>query len=158
MLAAACYGCASAMIDDMPKDRPQPVRFERRLCRFLFSTILGCTLTASAWAATTFNSVYISEFLAANQHTLPDNDGEYSGWIELYNAGADTVNLAGWFLSDTPTNLTKWSFPGVGILPGNFLVIFASGKARTNDLAHLHTNFQLAKDGGYLALSGPATN
>jgi len=105
-----------------------------------------------------FNSVYISEFLADNRHTLQDSDGNYSGWIELYNGGFDVVNLAGWFLSDSSTNLTKWQFPGVRILPGTYLVVFASDKGRTNDLAHLHTNFRLNKDGGYLGLIGPTTN
>ncbi len=115
-------------------------------------------LAGPGWAANTFNTVYISEFLAVNRHTVPDGDGDYPAWIELYNGGPDVVNLAGWFLSDTPTNLTKWRFPGVGILPGNYLVVFASGKGRTNDLAELHTNFRLDKAGGYLALARPATN
>lgn len=111
-----------------------------------------------AWAANSFSSVYISEFLADNQHGLQPPEGERSGWIELYNAGSDVVNLAGWFLSDSPAHLAQWRFPPVGILPGNYLVVFASGKGRTNDLAHLQTNFRLAPKGGYLALSGPATN
>jgi len=89
---------------------------------------------------------------------LQESDGDNPGWIELHNGGSDEVNLAGWFLSDTPTNLTKWRFPGVGILPDNYLVIFTSGKGLSNDLAHLHTNFRLDKNGGYLALAGPATN
>ncbi len=121
---------------------------------------LGCAfgLAASAWAANSFNSVYISEFLTEHRHTMPESDGAEAGWIELFNSGSDVVNLAGWFLSNTPTNLTQWRFPAVGILPGNYLLVFTSGTGRTNDLAHLHTNFRLAKDGGYLALVGPATN
>jgi len=128
----------------------------RRFCLNILGTALA--LATPALAANTFNSVYISEFLADNRHTLKDSDGDHPGWIELYNAGSETVNLAGWFLSDSPTNLTKWPFPAVGILPGEYLVLFASGKSRTNDLRHLHTNFQLGKSGGYLALVGPATN
>jgi len=109
-------------------------------------------------AADTFNSVYLSEFLADNQHGLKDDDGDYSPWIELHNGGAGAVNLAGWFLTDSPTNLTKWRFPGVALLPRKELVVFASGKGRTNDLAHLHTNFRLDPKGNYLALVNRATN
>src|SRR5690242_16860211 len=110
----------------------------RLLCRFCLN-ILGSNLVLATpvFAANTFNSVYISEFLADTRHNLKDSDGDRPGWIELYNTGADTVNLEGWFLSDSPTNLTKWPFPAVGILPGEYLVVFASGKGRTNDLAHL---------------------
>src|SRR5579862_2454849 len=102
--------------------------FHRRICQ----ASLGCALALAAHglAANTFNSVYISEFLAENRHTVQDTDGDYPGWIELHNGGSGVVNLEGWFLSDTPTNLTKWHFPGVCILPGKYLVVFASGKGR----------------------------
>lgn len=129
--------------------------------RFL-TGLLGLWLASSfeppLMAADTFGSVYLSEFLADNQRGLKDNDGDHSPWIELRNGGAGTANLAGWFLTDNPTNLTKWRFPGVAILPGRELVVFASGKGRTNDLAHLHTNFRLDPKGSYLALVNRATN
>jgi hypothetical protein len=96
--------------------------------------------------------------LAENHRNIKDNEGDHSGWIELYNSSSETVNLRGWFLTDTATNLAKWCFPEVGILPGNYLMVFASAKGRTNDLAHLHANFRLNKNGGYLALSDPTTN
>ena len=115
-------------------------------------------LGTSLQAANTFNSAYISEILADNQQGLKDDDGKRSAWIELHNVGMMAINLAGWFLTDNPTNLTKWRFPGVVLLPDKFIVVFASGKNRTTDLAHLHTDFQLNKQGGYLALVNPATN
>ena len=117
--------------------------------------VLG--LWAAARAADTFNSAYLNEFLADNQQGLKDDDGERLAWIELYNGGA-ALNLAGWFLTDDATHLTKWRFPGVVLLPDKYMVVFASGKDRTNDLAHLHTNFRLSKAGSYLALVNPATN
>src|SRR5204863_150859 len=86
------------------------------------------------------------------------DDGDLSGWIELYNPTATTINLNGWYLTDSRTNLTRWRFPRVGLLPDKYILVFASGKNRTNDLVHLHTNFRLNKQGGYLALIGPATN
>ncbi len=136
-----------------PLQRPRP----RGRCGV---AIFACVLAwaTPARAADTFSSVYISEFLAESSHGLQDEDGDYSGWIELSNGGSEVVNLAGWFLSDTATHPTKWRFPGVCILPGGCLVVFASAKGRTNDLAHLHTNFRLHKAGGYLALAGRATN
>jgi hypothetical protein len=35
----------------------------------------------------------------------------------------------------------------VALLPGQDLVVLASAKGRTNDLAHLHTNFRLDPKG-----------
>ena len=130
------------------------VRFWVSLMALSFALLM----TAPMRAADTFNSVYLSEFLADNQHGLKDDNGDYSPWIELHNGSAGTVNLAGWFLTDSLTNLTKWRFPGVVLLPRKELVVFASGKGRINDLAHLHTNFRIDPKGNYLALVNRATN
>lgn len=32
--------------------------------------------------------------------TILDADGDASDWIEIYNAGSETVHLAGWRLTD----------------------------------------------------------
>src|SRR5947207_1448201 len=127
-----------------------------KLC--LFSILFTLSLAAPAQPANSFRSVYISEFLADNQHGLKDEDGECSPWIELYNGGRATINLNGWFLTDTAANLTKWRLPQVALLPDKYMVIFSSGKNRTKDLAHLHTNFRLEQQGSFLALVGPAAN
>src|SRR5262245_2435573 len=111
-----------------------------------------------AWAAETFDSVYISEVLVENRRGLPAKEETDPGCIGLHNVGSSAVNLAGWFLSDTPTNLTKWRCPRVVILPDSYLLVFASGTGRTNDLAHLHANFQLDKKGGQVLLAGRGTN
>lgn len=96
--------------------------------------------------------VVISEFMADNDDTIRDEDGDDSDWIELHNAGADAANLGGWFLTDDPANLTKWRLPNVTLLPNTYLLVFASEKNRTNPAARLHTNFKLEAQGEYLAL------
>ena len=117
---------------------------------------LALNPSAPARAADRFDSAYLSEFLADNRQGLLDEDGERSGWIELHNGGKTPVNLSGWFLTDSPTNFTKWRFPGVVLLPDKYLVVFASAKDRAKDLVHLHTNFRLDPRGSYLALVNPA--
>ncbi len=116
----------------------------------------GLAMTTSG--AEVFTSAYISELLVDNRGGLKDEAGLRDPWIELGNAGRNPVNLAGWFLTDTPTNLTKWRFPSVGLLPDKFIVVFASGQDRVKDPAHLHASFQPRREGGYLALVNSATN
>ena len=97
----------------------------------------------------------ISEFMADNKSTLTDENGSYSDWLEIYNPDPGPVNLAGWYLTDTAANLTKWTFPAVSLESGQFLIVFASGKNRAVPGSPLHTNFSLTASGEYLALVAP---
>jgi hypothetical protein len=99
--------------------------------------------------------VVVSEFMASNDHTLVDEDGTHSDWIELYNPARTPVDLAGWYLTDDFSNLTKWRFPPVALEPGEYLIVFASDKNRPEPGAELHTNFRLSAEGEYLALVQP---
>ena len=99
--------------------------------------------------------VRITEFMASNHKTLPDKDGDFSDWIELYNAGTTDVNLEGWYLTDSTNFLAEWRFPATVIPSGGFLIVFASGKNLAVAGAELHTNFKLAAGGGFLALVKP---
>ncbi|NQU22560.1 MAG: CotH kinase family protein, partial [Candidatus Nealsonbacteria bacterium] len=96
--------------------------------------------------------LYISEFMAVNDSTLADEDGDYSDWIEIQNPGNTTVDLDGWYLTDNEAELTKWQFPRVTLAPDERLLVFASDKDRADPLGELHTNFKLSGDGEYLAL------
>ncbi len=97
--------------------------------------------------------VFISEFSASNDLVLADEDGDFPDWIEIYNAGPDSVNLDGWHLTDDAEELNKWSFPAQELNPGNFLVVYASDKDRSEVDSPLHTNFRLSTAGEYLALT-----
>ena len=74
--------------------------------------------------------------MASNARTLADEDGSYPDWVELHNPGPSTVELAGWSLSDDPKQPAKWKFQRGQLGPGQYLVVFASGKNRqaTGDL------------------------
>jgi hypothetical protein len=100
-------------------------------------------------------NVIINEFLADNVSTngLRDEDGTLQDWIEVYNRGVAAVNLAGWSLSDDPELPDMWVFPAVTITPGQYLVVFASGKDRSpTNGGNLHVNFKLGNSGQYLGL------
>jgi len=102
--------------------------------------------------------VVISEFMADNKNTIHDEDGDSPDWIEIFNPTANDMNLAGWALTDDPKNLVEWQFPNVTLAANSYLLVFASGKDRTNVIGRLHTNFQLASSGEFLALVDRQTN
>lgn len=98
----------------------------------------------------------LTEFMAANSETLADEDGDFSDWIELENAGSAAADLAGWSLSDAADGLTRWTFPATNLPPNGRLLVFASGKDRGVAGAPLHADFRLSADGEYLGLFSPA--
>lgn len=99
--------------------------------------------------------VIISEFLADNENSLRDEDGDRPDWIELFNPGELPVDLDGWTLTDRADNLKRWLFPEVVIPAGGYLVVFASDKDRAQQGRELHTNFKLRREGEYLAIARP---
>jgi hypothetical protein len=116
-------------------------------------------LWASFWLAWTVGApaqFLISEFSASNQRVIRDRYGDFSDWIELVNTSTATQDLAGWRLTDSSSNLSKWVFPSTNISPGGYIVVFASGRDRRIPGEELHTNFELKKDGEYLALVTPS--
>jgi hypothetical protein len=100
-----------------------------------------------------YSGIRINEILASNRHGLLDEDGDAEDWIELHNAGGETIHLEGWSLTDDADQTGQWVFPAVSLQPGAYLVVFASGKdRRLPGGSHLHTNFRLALSGEYLGL------
>ncbi|HVR74948.1 MAG TPA: CotH kinase family protein, partial [Planctomycetota bacterium] len=124
-----------------------------RLSRTLAFLTLFCPLFCRGALAA---DLVLSEIMAANTSTIADEDGDFSDWIEVYNAGPDAVNLAGWSLTDDPAAPAKWQFPAITIEPNGFLLVFASDKDRRDPLGRLHANFKLSTTGEYLALLDPA--
>jgi hypothetical protein len=100
-------------------------------------------------------AIHVHEFLASNADGLLDEDGDASDWIELFNGGATPVNLVGWFLTDDVADLTRWTFPSTLLGAGERIVVFASGKDRTQSGLPLHTNFKLSAAGEDLCLVRP---
>jgi hypothetical protein len=81
-----------------------------RFRRFALLLLLGLApgLVRAAYAP-----LQVTEFMAVNRTTLPDGDGDYPGWIEIYNPTQQQVSLAGWRLFTTGAAATQWTFPGI---------------------------------------------
>jgi hypothetical protein len=102
-------------------------------------------------------SPIITEFVADNDGVLQDGYGDFSDWIEISNLGDAPLDLAGWHLTDDPTDLTKWTFPSRNLDVGEFLVVFASNNFPNvaDPEGNLHASFKLSANGEYLALVDP---
>jgi hypothetical protein len=112
------------------------------------------------------NQLLVSEFMANNDAALLDEDGDASDWIEVWNSTNATINLSGYYLSDSQAIPGQWAFPAWTLAPNEYLIVFASAKERNPVQAiagkdnpgtlaqpHIHTNFNISKNGGSVLLS-----
>ncbi len=93
--------------------------------------------------------------MASNGVTLADEDGDYEDWIELFHAGSEPVSMNGWGLSDDDdmNRRFRYVFPDTTIYPGEFLLVWASGKDRRTPGEPLHTGFSISSEGEPIVLS-----
>jgi hypothetical protein len=96
----------------------------------------------------------INEFMASNNSSAQDPQGQYDDWIELYNYGSDAIDISGMYLTDNLSVPTKWRISSdsrsATIIPaGGFVLIWAD-----NDTADagLHANFRLGAVGEEIGL------
>ncbi len=73
------------------------------------------------------SGVIINEFMADNGITVSGPDGNSPDWIELYNSGTETVDLAGMYLTDDLLDPTCWQFPDDSTIEaGEYMIIWAN--------------------------------
>jgi hypothetical protein len=101
-----------------------------------------------------FPLVWLNEAQADNQTGPVDNFGQRDPWVELYNPSSNAISLTGYFLSDSYTNLARWSFPvGMSIPAGGFLTVWCDNEPVQTVAGVPHTNFRLNSGAGRVALS-----
>jgi hypothetical protein len=104
----------------------------------------------------TLPPLWLNEILPNNITGILDNAGDRDPWVEIYNGGTNTISLAGWYLSDNFTNLTRWAFPGgTAIGPNRFLLVWLDAEPGETTPSALHTDFRIPPDSGALALVFP---
>ena len=109
-----------------------------------------CLFTVSACA-----DVIISEVMASNGTY---ENGESYDWIELQNTGKKTVDLSGWFLSDSGKDPLKWSFPaGTKLKAGGFLTVFCTGEENhaIGSGNVFYSGFAISSSGEKIVLTDP---
>lgn len=106
---------------------------------------------SATYSDVSMSDLVINEFMASNDITALDQDGEFDDWIELYNNSNSALDLEGYKLSDEIDNMTKWAFPaGTSIAANAYLIIWAD---KDTTQAGLHANFKLSSSGETLFLA-----
>lgn len=95
--------------------------------------------------------VVINEVLAKGSLIVTEF-GDSADWMELYNPGPDSVELAAgrWYVTDIPSTPFEFELPRIVLPPRGFQVVFCD--SRDTVVAQIHTNFHISSNGETLAL------
>ena len=121
----------------------------------VLAAICACICFACAEEAP---EVYISEVMASNGWY---ENGEAWDWIEISYSGKGTVDISGWYLSDSGKNPLKWSFPkGTKLKSGGFLTVFCTGEEGKDPGKGdtFYTSFAISSKGENIVLSNSEGN
>lgn len=83
-----------------------------------------------------FAQLRINEISPSNISQIINSNGKYNDWIEIYNNGPGTVNLAGYGLSDDYRKPYQFTFPNVSLTNGKRILVFASDSNSTMVVDH----------------------
>lgn len=108
--------------------------------------------TASGGGATGTSLLFINELMADNDGAFqdPDESGAFEDWFEVYNPGADAVDMSGMYITDNPNNPTKWQVPAGVVIPGRGHLVFMADSEPAQ--GPRHTSWALSADGESLAI------
>lgn len=115
-----------------------------KILRAIFPLLFSVCCCASVGA-----QVVVNEICSSNGDLVYDPQFyNFSGWVELFNAGGSSVDLGNYYLSDSETDY-KWKIPpGTTIAANGYLIIWCDKQN-----SGLHTNFSLDSDGEGVVLS-----
>ena len=112
------------------------------------------TITAS-YPSINVGDIRVNELVAQNTDGTTDEAGDYEDWVELYNTTSTDLDLGGFYLSDSTTNLTKWQFPLNSVIPaGGYMIIWADDEPLEGPL---HATWKLSVGGESVTISNPAS-
>lgn len=118
-----------------------------------YSSLFKAPTNQSSDAFQSETCVRFNEVMSANASALSDDSGNYSDWLELYNEGDEPVNLYGWTLCKSNGDVRPLTFPNVVLQPGEYLLIYADGRAQATAGYALHAPFKLTAAGDGLVLA-----
>lgn len=111
----------------------------------LFLLTMSLVVMASAAFAQSRKAVRINEVMVENQSSIVDDYGERHAWIELFNGNFAPIEISSIFITDDPSNPTKYPVPlgdvNTKIPKRQHVVFFADGEPNKGTF---HTSFTLS--------------
>ncbi len=95
----------------------------------------------------------LNEAMARNGATIADEAGQFEDWIEITNTGSAAIDLTGFGLTDHLEGVPDFTFDGVVLQPGEYLLLWAD---EDTGQGTSHLPFKLDGDGEDIYLTDGA--
>lgn len=99
-----------------------------------------------------YRGLVISEIMSSNRTAVPDENGSFGDWVELWNSSDQAISLRELGLSDDP-NAILFIFPNITLQPDERIVVFCDNTNSTGEV--LHAKFKLSSHGETVYLYDP---
>jgi len=103
---------------------------------------------------TVYDGLVISEVMAANASAVPDENGAFSDWLEIYNGTGADLNMEGIMLTNRTDRIT-FPFPAYQLKAGERVIVFADNRYQLDPVRPFHGKFKIKSVGDHLYLYDP---
>ena len=101
-----------------------------------------------------YDGLIISEVMSANSTAVPDENGEFHDWMEIYNGTGADINLEGVMITNRTDRIT-FPFPSYVLPAEGYVVVFASDSYQMDPGRPFHGKFKISSVGDHLYLYDP---
>jgi len=101
-----------------------------------------------------YDGLVISEVMSANSSAVPDENGEFYDWLEIFNGTGADLDMEGITLTDRTDRLT-FAFPEYTLKAGERVIIFASDSHQRDPSKPFHGKFKISSAGAHLYMYDP---
>lgn len=101
-----------------------------------------------------YTGLVISEVMASNKSAVPDENGKYPDWVEIWNSSDHEIDLYNVGLSDDLLSIA-FLFPKMTIAPDERIIIYCDKTNQAVAGKPLHAKFGLSSNGETVTLYDP---
>ena len=105
-------------------------------------------------ALSNYEGLVFSEVMAANRTAMPDENGNYPDWLEIWNSSDHAINLKDVGLSNKGTSI-KFLFPDMELAAGERVIVLCDKKNQAIAGKPMHAKFSISSNGEELYIYDP---
>ena len=102
-----------------------------------------------------YDGLVISEVMSANGSALPDETGQFTDWLEVWNSSDHDIDLKDISLSNR-SDKAKFIFPAHVLPPDGRVIVFASDTNQNDPGRAYHAKFKISSIAANLFMFNPA--